>query len=108
MTMADYITRKEAKDAHCSLCVRRNTCYQYDGDDCRTYSGDVCNERQRFNAIKAADVRPTVYGEWEEIKFGPGIYDYYFHCKACGGNTPDRAYVTAPDFCPHCGANMRK
>ena len=44
---------------------------------------------------------------WEEIKGNStDIFDYYFRCKKCGGNTPPKAYVVAPDYCPHCGRYM--
>ena len=52
----DFISRKDAKDKHCEICEHLNICYQYDGDDCRTYTGRTCIERQCFNTIPAADV----------------------------------------------------
>ena len=58
--------------------------------------------------IPAADVAPVVHGHWAEKKpsGSGGIWDYYFVCSVCGGNTPNKAYVIAPDFCPNCGAKM--
>lgn len=56
----DFISRKDAKDKHCEICEHLNICYQYDGDDCRTYTGRTCIERQCFNAIPAADVVEVV------------------------------------------------
>lgn len=53
---SEYISRKDAKDKHCAICEHLNICYQYDSDDCRTYTGRTCIERQCFNAIPAADV----------------------------------------------------
>lgn len=70
---------------------------------------------QNFSAIDvttiqnftAADVAPVVHSSWEEIKDVPhGIWDYHFKCRYCGGNTPQAAYVVAPDYCPNCGAKM--
>ena len=52
------------------------------------------------------DVKLKTYSSWELIKTGNGVFDYYFRCKRCHGNTPDKAYPIAPDFCPHCGAEM--
>ena len=55
------------------------------------------------------DVTLVVHSSWEEIKDEPyGIFDYHFKCKHCHGHTPPKAYVIAPDFCPHCGAKMDK
>lgn len=56
----------------------------------------------------AADVAPVKHGHWTEKKSSGvgGIWDYYFVCSVCGGSTPNKAYVIAPDFCPNCGARM--
>lgn len=55
------------------------------------------------------DAAPVVHSSWEEIKDVPhGIWDYHFRCKHCGGNTPQAAYVVAPDYCPNCGAKMNE
>ncbi len=57
--------------------------------------------------IPTADVAPVVHSSWEEIKDDPhGIFDYHFKCKKCHGETPQKAYLIAPDFCPNCGAKM--
>lgn len=70
---------------------------------------------QNFSAISeteiinfpAADVAPVVHSSWEEIKDPPyGDFDYHFKCKKCHGETPQKAYVIAPDYCPNCGAVM--
>lgn len=45
------------------------------------------------------------YSEWEEIKFGEGVFDYQFKCKKCGTKHP-KGYVVAPDYCAICGAVM--
>lgn len=58
--------------------------------------------------IPAADVAPVKHGHWAEKKSSGlgGIWDYYFVCNVCGGNTPNKAYIIAPDYCPNCGAKM--
>lgn len=57
--------------------------------------------------IPTADVAPVVHSSWEEIKDDPyGIFDYHFKCKKCHGETPQKAYLIAPDYCPICGAKM--
>lgn len=60
-----------------------------------------------FDVIKT-DVVPVRHGHWTEKKSSGvgGIWDYYFVCSVCGGSTPNKAYVIAPDFCPKCGAKM--
>lgn len=46
------------------------------------------------------------HGFWSEISTGNRVGDYYFTCSECHKNTPDKAYLIAPDYCPHCGAMM--
>lgn len=53
------------------------------------------------------DVALVVRSDWEEIKDPPyGVFDYHFRCRKCNGETPPKAYIIAPDYCPHCGAKM--
>lgn len=54
--------------------------------------------------LPAADVEVVKRGEWKYVKSGEGVFDYYFECSKCHANTPDKAYPTSPDFCPHCGS----
>ena len=91
--MSEYIDRNEAYDA--VLFATCGTGCQYEA----TYAID---------RIPEADVAPVVHGHWTEKKpsGGGGIWDYYFVCSVCGGNTPNKAYVIAPNFCPDCGAKM--
>ncbi len=51
-------------------------------------------------------VRSIKHSSWDLIKTGSGIYDFYFKCRNCHGNTPDKAYTISPDYCPNCGAKM--
>lgn len=52
------------------------------------------------------DETSLVHSSWDIVKTGNGIFDYYFVCKHCHKNTPNKAYPVSPDFCPHCGAMM--
>lgn len=52
------------------------------------------------------EAEPVRHGEWTEKKSAKGIFDYYFVCSECHKNTPDRAFLIAPDYCPNCGAKM--
>ena len=54
----------------------------------------------------AADAAPVRHGHWTEIDHSKNLGDYHFVCSECKCNTPDRAYVITPDFCPNCGAIM--
>ena len=54
--------------------------------------------------VVEADVEPVKHGEWKYIKSGEGVFDYYFECSECHASTPDKAYPTNPNFCPHCGS----
>lgn len=59
------------------------------------------------NRVPTEDVAPVVHSSWEEIKDDPhGIFDYHFKCNKCHGETPQKAYLIAPDYCPICGAKM--
>lgn len=88
MPDCEYISREIAIDAICQC-----------GVDC----GDAVSAVEE---IPAADVKTVIHSGWELIKIGDGIFDYYFRCKHCHKNTPDRSFIIAPDFCPHCGASM--
>ncbi len=64
-----------------------------------------------LEAIKNAptiEADPVRHGEWTEKKTGKGIFDYYFICSECGKNTPDKAYIISPDYCPNCGVKMNE
>jgi hypothetical protein len=47
------------------------------------------------------------HGYWSQVNTGDRIGDYYFVCSHCHKNTPDKAFIIAPDYCPWCGAKMR-
>lgn len=46
------------------------------------------------------------HGYWSQVNTGDRIGDYYFVCSHCHQNTPDTAFIIAPDYCPWCGAKM--
>ena len=41
---------------------------------------------------------------WEEKIDGPGIFQFHFVCKDCGGALP-QGFVVAPRYCCFCGKN---
>lgn len=55
------------------------------------------------------DVDPDSFvkhGHWSQVDMGDRIGDYYFVCSQCHKNTPDTAFIIAPDYCPWCGTRM--
>ncbi len=65
-----------------------------------------CYSQEAIDNAPTVDAEPVRHGEWTEKKSGKGIWDYYFVCSECHKNTPDKAYIISPDFCPWCGAIM--
>lgn len=53
--------------------------------------------------VETADVRENVHGEWvvdeHLLHYAP-----FHECKKCG----EQMYITHDNFCPNCGADMRK
>ena len=66
----------------------------------------IWKSAKQLNKVPTADVAPVKHGHWTEINHSENFGDYHFVCSECKCNTPDRAYVVAPDFCPNCGAKM--
>lgn len=57
----------------------------------------------------ATEAEPVKCGKWTEMRLSGGdIWDYYFVCGVCHGETPNRAFTIAPDYCPNCGAKMEE
>lgn len=56
--------------------------------------------------LPAADVKPVVRGEWVP-KNADGSWRVDT-CSACKKDTHYVRYAPAYDFCPNCGADMRK
>ena len=68
---------------------------------------EVINDFEKvIDAVPTADVVPIHHGHWTEIDHSKNLGDYHFVCSECKCNTPDRAYVITPNFCPNCGAKM--
>lgn len=86
-----FVTLDAARQVICDACGRPG---------CPRLWGNDCDRIDRLIAISAADVRPVVRGEWLPAKDG-----YYGHvmCSAC-----HKIESHETDFCPNCGADMRK
>lgn len=83
--MNDYISRQEVLDLI---------------ESAGTWGWSKAQLYEEIEKLTAADVRPVVYGEWI---FDSEWWDYVCtNCKCRVGNS--KGY----DFCPHCGADMRK
>lgn len=52
--------------------------------------------------IKVNERWETKTKGWEEKIDGPGVFQYHFICRNCGGALP-QGFVVAPRFCPYCG-----
>lgn len=91
--MSDYILREDAIEAHCMNCQ----CIDQEDDK----SACWCMGKDRINQIPAADVRPVVRGEWLEPDDDYG----YLECSVCEESSPNDERW---NFCPNCGADMRK
>lgn len=93
--MDDYIKRDDALNLLCDICVDNLICDKADKSECH----------RKFMDIPAADVRENVLSKW--VHPVPGDGEPY--CLSCKKNAPFFfGYGTyEPDFCPHCGADMR-
>ncbi len=81
----------------CEKCIHKKICI----DGANYKNAEACR-----NFVNENDVGFVKHGHWTEIDHSENFGDYHFVCSECKCNTPDRAYVVAPDFCPNCGAKM--
>lgn len=57
---------------------------------------------KKVRSIPTIEAAPVVHGEWEEIRNAYGELEGWIHVK-CG-----REVKRMENFCPNCGADMRK
>ena len=91
--MSDYISREDAKN----YVIGR-----YDDQLGFITMEDIIDQ---LDYVPAADVRPVIRGKWvsaNEQSNGGTVYCFSC-CSECGRKT-----ATNTDFCPNCGADMRK
>ena len=59
-----------------------------------------------IDSIDAADVKPVVRGEWINIQFSINGGSNA-ECNRCGA-TVHTSFSSSINYCPNCGADMRK
>ena len=92
------MVEKETKS--CSDCIHFDVCYKIE------HFGRDLEDTSPCEQFISKDVAPVRHGHWTEIDHSKNLGDYHFVCSECKCNTPDRAYVITPNFCPNCGAKM--
>ena len=74
----------------------------------RTYQKDLrtsCYEAKCISDVPSADVRENVHGNWVGIDDEPCET---FECDKCGFVLDDWIQGALYNFCPNCGADMRR
>lgn len=56
-----------------------------------------------IQAAPAADVQEVEHGRWLDLDAAPGGL-FYATCSICG----ERQVIEVANYCPMCGANLRK
>lgn len=104
--MNDYISRKAVWD----LIYELQNFYENEGKESEDFDSKMMYVgslnaltamEDELSDIPAADVRPVVYGEWDSNDC----------CTNCGEEADynwERGIHFYSDFCPNCGADMRK
>ena len=111
--MAEYIEREILLNTLDEVC--RVACpYSGRRDIAQYVKCGACPLGSSFDFvddIPAADVRPVVHGKWliEHGLYRSGYPRFVYHCSKCG-KMEEHAYYDSKcsNFCPNCGADMRK
>lgn len=93
--MTDYISREEAVALAMEYCTDDDGSCPKAGHDLRELLDDLEN-------APPADVRPVVQGRWKRVD--PRSTVVTFRCSECNYY----AHMRATNYCPNCGADMRK
>ena len=98
--MDDYISRQAAIEAlDEEPDVWSDDGYSYGLRDQWRY------DKSAIEAVQSADVRENVHGNWVGIDDDPCET---FECDRCGFVLDDWIQGAFYNFCPNCGADMRK
>lgn len=97
----DYIKRDDALKVLCDKCVFESHCSR---------ENEFCNQIQGIKAITAADVAEVRHGRWVKMTgMMPPEFTGHYQCSECGWFCKKHSIKeTDFDFCPGCGADMRK
>lgn len=63
------------------------------------------------DAAPTLDVQPVRRGEWRYVNYQTDKTTWItgeFICRKCGKSMPRHMGDNPPDYCQHCGADMRK
>lgn len=104
----DYMIATNAANAiDCTSNAVIQHCNQYYTFDYTAQYIDKHTKRIELHIRRDIDPDSSVkHGYWSQVNTGDRIGDYYFVCSECHKNTPDKAFIIAPDYCPWCGAKM--
>ena len=97
----------------CSSCMHCLSGCPYDDDDDDIYK---CTSALAKDALALLKEQQPKKGHWQPYKYGD---DTWHQCSACGvadryidivkrDGYPDYRMVSKRNFCPNCGADMRK
>lgn len=87
----------------------KGECVYDDGERCPYVNISGCTKAMLSNALELLKDQQPKKGEWIEREDVSG--DLYYDCSVCGESwviidgTPKE---NGMDYCPHCGADMRK
>ena len=110
--MSDYISRETALKAIFDSANRILEPEDPANESTIIYLIATSNARDAVKDVPAADVRPVERGEWVDKDYLGSFC--LASCSACGkrlcGERIDTGFGlehSFPNFCPHCGADMR-
>lgn len=62
-----------------------------------------------IQGMETVDAVPVRHGRWIRVYSRPGVFKYLgWTCDQCGQRTGNEYAPQWYNFCPHCGADMRK
>lgn len=101
--MAEYIDREAVHEA-----IEKAPTGYWGSEGHVVYADDA---HKQIDDIPAADVRPAVHGQWigtaDGYADGQLVYDTW-ECSCCGYDADGAEEKPAWNFCPMCGADMRR
>jgi len=123
--MSDLISRNDAIEAieFKKIYMTAYNSYVSEGNPLKQYNKGLDDAIKAVNSLAPAEVEQKK-GKWEnasintyELSYGTTAYEPVYRCSACGGVTESYLRLDEPimpedadfpNFCPHCGADMRE